>query len=317
MEHGARIYVAGASAFLGAAIVRELRRQGYGEPLGACGDEPDLTDAAAVDRFFSTVRPEYVFMAAGLILGIGGNRRRPADLMLDNLLVGCHVVDAAYRHGVKKLLYLASGCGYPKHASQPMHPSVLMTGALEPTSEFYATAKLAGLKLCEAYRRQHDANFVTGIPANPFGIGDDFDPEDAHVIGALMRRMHEAKRDGLKAIEIWGTGSPRRDFIFVEDLADACIFVMERYDGAAPINLTGGAQLTIGELAELIKRLVGYQGDLRFDPSKPDGMPLKVFDGLALAELGWRPRTPFREALAATYEWFSKTEGSQAMADAR
>lgn len=317
MEKGARIYVAGAAAFLGAAIVRALLRQGDVELVGAGGDEPDLTDAPAVERFFSAVRPDYVFMAAGLILGIGGNQRRPADLMLENLLVGCHVLDAAHRHHVKKLLYLGSGCGYPKHASQPMHPSALMTGMLEPTSEFYALAKLAGMKLCEAYRHQHGVNFVSGIPANPFGIGDDFDPEDAHVIGALIRRMHEAKRDGVPAVEIWGTGSPCRDFIFVDDLADACIFVMERYDSAVPINLTGGTQLTIRELAEFIRRLVGYQGELRFDPSKPDGMPLKVFDGRALAELGWRPQTPFPEALAATYEWFLKTEASRAMADAR
>src|SRR5205823_2736956 len=185
----------------------------------------------------------------------------------------------------KKLLYLGSGCSYPKHAPQPMEPSSLMTSVLEPTSEFYAVAKLAGLKLCEAYRRQHGAHFIAGIPANPFGVGDDFEPADAHVIGALMRRMHEAKRDAAPFVEVWGTGAPRRDFIFVDDLADACIFVMERYDGIAPINLAGGAQLTIRELAELIQRLVGYRGELRFDASRPDGMPVKVFDGRALAGL--------------------------------
>jgi len=317
VEKSASVYVAGASAFVGAGIVRALRRRGWRNLAGADGDAPALRDATAVDRFFASARPDYVFMAVGMILGIRGNQRRPAELMLDNLLAGCHVVDAAYRHGVKKLLYLASGCAYPKHALQPMHPRTLMTGALEPTSQYYATAKLAGLKLCEAYRQQHEANFITAITANPFGVGDDFDPWDGHVIGALMRRMHEAKRDSLPAVDVWGTGAPRRDFIFIDDLADACIFVMEHYDGAEPINLTGGAQLTIKELAELIRRLVGYSGELRFDASKPDGMPLKVLDGEALAQLGWRARTPFHDALKTTYEWFLKTEASGAMADAR
>jgi GDP-L-fucose synthase len=317
VERAATIYVAGAGTFIGSAIVHALRGQGYDRLAGADGDEPNLTDAGAVDRFFRAHRPSYVLVAAGRILGIGGNQRRPADLMLDNLLVQSHVIASAHRHGVEKLLYLASGCAYPRLCPQPMRPEALLSGPLEPTSEFYATAKLAGLKLCEAYRRQYGADFVTGIPANPFGAGDDFDPEDAHVIGALMRRMHEAKERDAGEVEIWGTGTARREFIFVDDLADACLFVMREYDGPAPINLAGGGELSIGELAEIVRDVVGYRGRLRFDASKPDGMPRKVFDGSALAALGWRPRTPFRAALAATYEWFVNTQAAGGMAHAR
>ena len=316
MDRESRIYVGDGSGFIGGAIVRELRGQGYETLLGGGVDEPDLTDARAVDGFFRATRPEYLFMAAGKILGIGGNQRRPAELMFDNLVVTSHMIHSAFRSGVKKLLYLGSGCSYPKLCPQPMRPETLMSGQLESTSEFYATAKIAGLKLCEAYRRQYGVDFISAIPANPYGIGDDFNLEDAHVIGALIRRMHEAREGGEPYVEIWGSVSAVREFIYVDDLADACVFVMQRYSDVQPINLAGGTVVSVRELAGLIRDVVGYQGELWFNEAKPDGMPVKVFDSSALEALGWRALTPLRQALAATYEWFLKAEGCWRTANA-
>ena len=309
MEKYAKIYVAGGQTLIGAAILRELERQGYMNIGGGPGEAPDLTDAAQVDAFFARTTPDYVFLAAGKSGGIGANQKYPAELMLDNLLVECHVIHNAYRHGVKKLLYLASSCSYPKHCPQPMRVESLMTGPLEPTNEAYAVAKIAGIKLCQAYSQQYGVNFICGIPANAFGPGDDFSLEDSHVIAALIRKMHEAKVLGVESVEIWGTGAPRREFIFSDDLADACIFVMREYSNSKPINLGSGWDLSIRELAELIKEVVGYLGELRFDTSKPDGMPAKLLDSSQLKEMGWQPRTPLRAALLATFEWFLNTKG--------
>lgn len=303
----ARIYVAGGKTLLGAAIRRELERQGYVNLVGAPGEEPDLADAVQVDAFFERTRPEYVFVAAGRAGGIGANRKYPAELIRDNLLVACHVVHSAYRHGVRKLLYVASSCTYPKRCAQPMTVEALLTGPLEPTSEAYAVAKIAGIKLCQAHRQQYGVNFISAIPADAFGPGDDVDPEDSHVVAGLLRRMHDAKLLGSQCVEIWGTGAPRREFIFADDLADACIFVMREYDGPQPINLGGGVELSIREVAELIKDVVSYQGQLRFDSSKPDGMPLKILDSSELRRMGWRPRTPFRTALVVTYDWLRES----------
>jgi GDP-L-fucose synthase len=224
--------------------------------------------------------------------------------MIDNLLVACHVINSAYHYGVKKLLYLASSCSYPKDCPQPMHVESLFTGPLEPTNEAYAVAKIAGIKLCQAYRQEYGANFIVGIPANAFGPGDDFSPDNSHVIAALIRKMHEAKVASSASVEIWGTGTPRREFIFADDLADACLFVMQEYDGAEPINLGGGTDLSIAELAELVKEAVGYLGGLRFDTSRPDGMPVKALDSSRLIAMGWRPATPFSTALAVTLSAF-------------
>jgi len=308
LDKQSRIYVAGAEALIGAALVRQLDRQGYRNLVGQPGDAPDLADGAQVDAFFARTKPEFVFFAAGKSGGIRANQKYPADLMIDNLLAACHVIQAAHRHGVKKLLYLASSCSYPKHCPQPMRVESLLTGPLEPTNEAYAVAKLAGLKLCQAYRQQHGANFICGIPADAFGPGDDFSPEDSHVVPALIRRMHEAKLAHAASVEIWGTGSPRREFIFADDLADACLFAMRHYDGPEPLNLGGGSNLSIKELAETIQAVVGFAGELRFDTSKPDGMPLKGLDSSRLLALGWRPQTPFRDALEATYQWFLRAQ---------
>ena len=304
MEKHAKIYVAGGQMLIGAAILRELERQGYMNIVARPGEEPELTNAVQVDAFFARTAPSYVFLAAGKSGGIRANQKYPAELMLDNLLVECHVIHSAYHYGVKKLLYLASSCSYPKHCPQPMRVESLLTGPLEPTNEAYAVAKIAGIKLCQAYRQQYGVNFIVGIPANAFGPGDDFSPEDSHVIPALIRKVHEAKELGLESVSIWGTGAPRREFIFADDLADACIFVMREYNNSKPINIGDESDMSIRELAELIKEVVDYSGELRFDTSKPDGMPLKILDSSQLRELGWRPKTSFRSALSATYDWF-------------
>jgi len=308
LDKQSRIYVAGAETLIGSALLRQLERQGHRNLVGQPGHAPDLADGAQVDAFFARTKPEFVFFAAGKSGGIRANQKYPADLMIDNLLAACHVIQAAHRHGVKKLLYLASSCSYPKHCPQPMRVESLLTGPLEPTNEAYAVAKLAGLKLCQAYRQQHGANFICGIPADAFGPGDDFSPEDSHVVPALIRRMHEAKLAHAASVEIWGTGSPRREFIFADDLADACLFAMRHYDGPEPLNLGGGSNLSIKELAETIQAVVGFAGELRFDTSKPDGMPLKGLDSSRLLALGWRPQTPFRDALEATYQWFLRAQ---------
>lgn len=307
LEKQARIYVAGGQTLIGAAMLRELERQGYANIVGRPGEEPELTDVAQVDAFFAQTAPDYVFLTAGKSGGIRANQKYPAELMLDNLLVECHIVHNAYRHGVKKLLYLASSCSYPKHCPQPMRVESLLTGSLEPTNEAYAVAKIAGIKLCQAYRQQYGANFISGIPANAFGPGDDFSLEDSHVVAALIRKMHEAKEQGREGVEIWGTGAPRREFIFADDLADACIFVMSQYDGTQPINLGCGSDMSIAELAWAVKEVTGFQGQIHFDTSQPDGMPVKLLDSSELNVLGWRPRVPFHSALQATYEWFLRS----------
>jgi GDP-L-fucose synthase len=304
MNQGSRIFVAGGQTLLGAALLDRLRAANYRNLVGVALDEPDLTVAGQVEDFFGETRPEYVFFVAGKSGGIQANRTRPAELMLDNLLATAHVISSAHAQGVKKLLYLSSACSYPRNAAQPMRVEALLTGAPEPTSIAYATAKLAGWQLCDAYRRQYGARFVTAVPANPFGPHDDFDSESGHVIPALIRKVHEAKVADAPEVVLWGTGTPRREFIYSRDLADACLFVMRHYDEAEPINLGSGADLSIAEAARAVAGVVGYHGKLRFDTGKPDGMPFKALDSTRLAALGWRPGTEFRSALVETYSWF-------------
>jgi GDP-L-fucose synthase len=304
LHRTARIYVAGGDTLIGAALRERLRAAGHTRLVGVPPAEPDLADARQVDAFFAAQRPEYVFFAAGQSGGIRANQAYPADLMRDNLLAAAHVLDSAYRHGAAMLLYLASSCSYPRLAPQPMRVEALLTGPLEPTNEPYALAKLAGLKLCQAYRRQYAAPFITAIPANAFGPHDDFSPEDSHVIPGLIRRLHEARHRGQPELAIWGTGRARREFLYARDLADACLFVMGRYDDAEPINLGGGADLSVAEIAVAVAEVVGYRGRLWFDTSRPDGMPLKGLDSARLWGLGWRPVTDFRTALVETYDWF-------------
>jgi len=307
VRKGDRIFVAGTDSLLGGAILRRLRSEGYTNLLGAGKDEPCYADALEVDRFFRVARPEYVFMAAGKSGGIEANSKRPAELILDNLLAACHIIHSAHLHGARKLLYLASSCSYPRDCPQPMRVEKLLSGPFEPTNDAYATAKVAGIKMCLAYRAQYGANFIAGIPPNSFGPGDDFSPDNSHVIAALMRKMHEAKVNGDPFVTVWGTGRARREFLFAADVADACLFVMEHYDRPEPINLGGGTELSIAALAERIREVVGYPGELRYDSGKPDGMPLKMLDSQKLAGLGWRPKTPFRDAILATYEAFKRS----------
>ena len=309
------IYVAGGNTLIGAALVRLLKQQGYNNLVGM-KEEPDLTNPDEVEAFFSRTTPGYVFLAAGKSGGIGANQRFPADLMRDNLLVASHVLHGAYRHGVKKLLYLASSCTYPKHCPQPMRVESLMSGPLEPTSESYAVAKLAGLQLCRAYRQQYGVEFVAGIVADAFGPGDDFSLEASHVVAALMRKMHEAKKSNAQRVEIWGTGTPRREFIFVDDLADACIFVMREHTGSEMINIGGGMDLSIRELADVIKAVVCYQGELYYDTSKPDGITAKLLDSDSLRRIGWQPKVPIKSALVTTYNWFLEREYNGGVASA-
>lgn len=313
MDKKSKIYVAGGETLIGAALLRQLQQQQYTNVISP-HLEPPLTDGKLVAEFFAEHQPEYVFLAAGKSGGILANQRYPAELMLDNLLVECHVIPSASANGVKKLLYLASSCSYPKLAPQPIQVESLLTGSLEPTNEAYAVAKIAGIKLCQAYRQQYGANFVAGIPANGFGLGDDFSLENSHVIPALIRKMHAAKIKGDRSVEIWGTGTPRREFIFADDLADACIFVMDKYDDQAPINIGGGTDVSIAELAELVKQVVDYPGELHFDASKPNGMMLKALDSAPLLAMGWQPQTDLTSALSATYNWFLLQEPQETFA---
>lgn len=311
------IFVAGGETLIGAAILRVLKQQGFENVHGAAGAQVDLCRATAVESFFARHRPEYVFHAGGRSGGIAANTKWPADLAYDNLLGSVHVVHAAHGHGAKRLLYLASSCSYPRLCPQPMQETMILTGPLEPTNEAYAVAKLAGMKLCQAYRQQYGDDFFVGIPANAFGPGDDFSPEDSHVIAALIRRFHEAKLRGDPAVAIWGTGRPRREFIYADDLAAACIFAMQHYQEAAPVNLGGGVDLSIAALAEKIRDLVGFAGRLEFDASRPDGMPLKSLDSSRLLSLGWRPAFDIEEGLRRTYEDFLQLDARGGISTAR
>jgi GDP-L-fucose synthase len=304
MDQGSRTYVAGGRTMIGRGLLARLAAQGFTSVVGA--DEPDLLDRTAVDRFFGETRPEYVFVAAGQTAGIAGNASRPADLMIDNLLVASHLIPAASQHRVRKLLYLASSCTYPKQAPYPLQVSSLWSGPLEPTSAAYAVAKLAGIALCEAYRQQHGAPFITAIGADLYGPGDDFSPEHSHVVGGLIRRIDEAHRLGQGSVDVWGSGTPRREFIYVDDLADACIFVMQHYDGGDPINVGVGSDTSIADLAGEIRAVVGYRGEIRFDRSRPDGTAFKGLDSTVLRQLGWRPSWTLQRGLDETYRWYGR-----------
>jgi GDP-L-fucose synthase len=304
MKPTSRVYVAGGDTLLGAALLERLQAAGYQNLVGLPPDEPDLTVAGQVEDFFAEARPDYVFVTAGKSGGIQANQTFPAELMLHNLLVTAHVLQSAHAQGVEKLLYLASSCCYPREAPQPLRVEALMTGPLEPTNEAYATAKLAGMKLCAGYRRQNGAAFIAAVPANSFGPNDEFRPDRGHVIPALIHKLHQAKLHGDPEVVLWGTGAPQREFIYSKDLADACLFVMKHYDEAEPLNLGGGSVLSIAEAARVVAEVVGYEGRLRFDPSRPDGMPFKALDTSKLRALGWQPATSFRAALEETYDWY-------------
>jgi GDP-L-fucose synthase len=291
-------------------VVRRLQQAGYTSVLTATRDQLDLRDQAAVTYWFRANRPEYVYLVAGTVGGILANSTRPAEFIYDNMLIHATVVHAAHQFGVKKLLYLGSSCIYPRECRQPMTEAELLTGALEPTNEAYAIAKIAGIKLCEAYRKQYGADFISAMPTNLYGPNDNFDLVSSHVLPALVRKFHDAKIAGERDVTIWGTGTPRREFLHVDDLADACLFLMDRYNEATHINVGTGEDLSIRELAELVRDIVHPAAALRFDASKPDGMPRKLLDVSRLHALGWRHRIQLREGIASTYQWFLENQRS-------
>lgn len=307
MEQNARIYVAGHRGLVGAAILRRLQAEGYSHLITRTHSELDLTDAAAVDAFFQQERPDYVVLAAARVGGIQANDTYPVDFLQANLLIQTHVIDAAYRHGATKLLFLGSSCIYPKYAPQPMPEDCLLTGELEPTNQWYAVAKIAGIKLCQAYRRQHGFNAICAMPTNLYGPGDNFDLATSHVLPALIRKCHEARQRGDDQVELWGSGEPRREFLHVDDLADACLFLMRHYDDEAIVNVGVGEDLSIRELAETIAEAVGFEGQFTYDASKPDGTPRKLLDVSRINRLGWQARIPLSEGIRNVYEWYRNT----------
>jgi GDP-L-fucose synthase len=304
----APVFVAGHRGMVGSAIARALRARGFGNLLLQTSKELDLRDQAAVRSFFDEQRPRYVFLAAARVGGILANDSYPADFIYDNLVIETNVIEAAHRYEVHKLLFLGSTCIYPKLAPQPLREDYLLTGPLEPTNEWYAVAKIAGIKLCQAYRRQHGSDFISAMPTNLYGPGDNFDLEKSHVIPALLRKFHDARQGGAPSVEIWGSGAPRREFLHVDDLADALLFLMANYSGESHVNVGVGEDLTIAELARTIGDIVGFEGELRFDASKPDGTPRKLVDTSLINGLGWTAATELREGLAQTYAWFLENQ---------
>jgi GDP-L-fucose synthase len=304
LGQGARVYVAGHGGLVGSAVVRRLQGEGFRNLLTATRDQLDLRDQAAVNYWFRANRPEYVFLVAGTVGGILANSTRPAEFIYDNMMIHATVVHAAHLYGVKKLLYLGSSCIYPRECAQPIKEEYLLTGLLETTNEPYALAKIAGIKLCQAYRRQYGHDFISAMPTNLYGPFDNFDLQSSHVLPAMIRKFHDARTEGRDEVVLWGTGAPRREFLHVDDLADACLFIMRRYDEAEHINVGTGEDLTIRELAEMVRDIVHPRARLVFDPSKPDGTPRKLLDVGRLRRLGWQPRIPLRDGVAATYAWF-------------
>ena len=307
MNTDAKVFVAGARGLVGSAIVRALAARGFRRIVTPPSSTVDLRDGAAVERFFAAERPEYVFLAAAKVGGILANDTYPADFIRDNLQIQTHVIDGAYRHGTRKLCFLGSSCIYPRLASQPIEEASLLTGPLEPTNQWYAIAKIAGIKMCQAYARQYGFNAISAMPTNLYGPGDNFDLQTSHVLPALLRKFHTAAQAGDSTVTIWGSGTPRREFLYVDDLADALCFLMERYDSPEILNIGCGEDVTIAELAGLVAEVVGFRGTLEFDRSKPDGTPRKLLDVGKLSALGWRAKTPLVDGIRRTYAWYLAT----------
>ena len=309
LRKDAKIFVAGHHGLVGGAIWRRLAEAGYDNLIGRTSKELDLRDQTAVARFFAEVQPELVFLAAARVGGIRANSSYPAEFIYDNLMIQTNVLHQSHMHGVKKLLFLGSSCIYPKFAPQPMQEEHLLSGKLEPTNEPYAVAKIAGITMCQAYRRQYGDRFIAAMPTNLYGPGDNFDPLNSHVIPGLMRRIHQARMECAPEVVIWGTGTPRREFLYVDDLADACLFLMERYDESDIVNVGVGEDLSIDELARVVARVVGYEGRLVFDPTYPDGTPRKLLDVSRLTRMGWQAQTSLEVGLGETYAWFCRHSG--------
>lgn len=308
MEKQAKIYVAGHRGMVGSAIVRRLEKAGFENIVVKTSKELDLRIQAAVFEFFDAEKPDYVFLAAAKVGGIMANNTYRAEFLLDNLQIQNNVIDAAYKNGVKKLLFLGSSCIYPKLAPQPLKEDYLLTGLLEPTNEPYAIAKIAGIKLCEAYRSQYGANFISAMPTNLYGPNDNYDLENSHVLPAMIRKFHEAKQENRPSVTLWGTGSPLREFLHVDDMADACYFLMQEYNGSQHVNVGVGEDLSIRELAELIQKIVGYEGELIWNTDKPDGTPRKLMDVSKIHAMGWRHKIDLESGIRATYRDFLENQ---------
>ncbi|MGF9852208.1 GDP-L-fucose synthase [Bacillus paramobilis] len=308
MKKDSSIYVAGHRGLVGSAILRKLEEQGYTNLVYKTSKELDLRDPRQVEEFFQAEKIEYVFLAAAKVGGIVANNQYPADFIRDNLMIQTNVIDSAYRSGVEKLLFLGSTCIYPKLAPQPLKEEYLLTGELEPTNEPYALAKIAGIKMCESYNRQYGTKYISAMPTNLYGENDNFDLHTSHVLPALIRKFHEAKENNAKFVEVWGTGTPLREFLYSDDLADACVYLMNNYEGNEIVNIGVGEDLSIKELAEKVKATVGFTGELRFDTSKPDGTPRKLVDVTKINALGWKATTSLDEGLKRAYNWFLQTE---------
>jgi len=304
MKKDSGIYVAGHRGLVGSAIVRRLKASGYKNLLLKTRKELDLVRQGDVEEFFDKERPEYVFLAAAKVGGIGANSTFPAEFIYSNLTIQTNIIHSSYLYGANKLLFLGSSCIYPKHCPQPMKEEYLLSGYLEPTNEPYAVAKIAGIKMCQSYNRQYGTRYISVMPTNLFGPGDNFDLKTSHVLPALIRKLHEAKMRGDKSVEVWGTGAPRREFLYVDDLADAALFLMKTYEDSDIVNVGVGRDQSIRELAKMVGEVVGFEGGLRFDYTKPDGTPLKRLDVSKLTDLGWQAQTPLEEGLKKTYQWY-------------
>ena len=308
MEKSAKIYVAGHRGLVGSAIVRNLRENGYENLLLRSSADLDLRDQAATQAFLQAEKPAYMFIAAAKVGGILANSTRPAEFIYDNLIIETNLIHGAYLAGVQKLLFLGSSCIYPKLAPQPLREEYLLSGPLEPTNEWYAIAKIAGIKICQAYNIQFGTHYISVMPTNLYGPGDNFDLTSSHVLPALIRKFDEAKRNGDPEVVVWGTGTPRREFLHVDDLAQACVFLMERYSDSEIVNIGTGEDLPIAELAELVREVVDYTGRIVYDASKPDGTPVKRLDVGKLTRLGWRAQIPLRAGIESTYDWYVQNQ---------
>ncbi len=304
MHSSAKIYVAGHRGLVGSALVRALQRAGHARIVTRTSAQLDLREQAPVREFFATEQPEYVLLAAAHVGGIHANDTYPADFLRDNLQIQTNVIDAAWKNGCKKLLFLGSSCIYPRSAPQPMPESCLMTGPLEPTNQWYALAKISGIRMCQAYRRQYGFDAISAMPTNLYGPEDNFHPENSHVLPALLRRFHEAAARSAPSVVLWGTGAALREFLHVDDMADACLFLLRHYSGEEHVNVGCGKELSIAQLARMVASVTGYAGRLEWDPSKPDGMPRKLMDSSRLFAMGWTPRIGLEEGLASTYAWY-------------
>ena len=304
MKEDSRIYVAGHHGLVGSAIWRELQRQGFQNLIGRRRREVNLLDTAAVGKFFTETKPEFVFVAAAKVGGIHANNTQPAEFLFENLQIQNNLIHAAKLAGVRKLLFLGSSCIYPKLAPQPLKEEYLLTGELEPTNQWYAVAKIAGIKLCQSYRRQYDCDFISAMPANMYGPNDNYDLQTSHVLPALIRKFHDAKTSSAATVTCWGTGAPLREFLYADDLASACVFLMQNYSEEQFINVGSGSEITIRELSELVKRIIGFKGEIVWDESKPDGTPRKLMDSSRLFSLGWKPKVNLETGIRMAYEDF-------------